>query len=550
MGEFIDRISDVTIERTSRTLTRPGFGTLLLAAYHGLYADRVKTYTALSEMVTDGFTPYDPAYRMAQAVFAQEPSPASVKVGRRALAPTQIVDVTPSSPASASAAETWTLKVDGFSATFTSDATPTLAEVCTGIAAAINGLADVDAIVATGASSLSEQTLTGSTLDGATGDDVMTEPRFITLILSSHANWDLTTAVLSGVDGNGNAVSENLTIPDGGNTTVTSTRRYLRVTSIVIPAQAGTSGTFTVGTRAIVTADGTSGTKVVCTSVAGELHSYELVTTNFAGLTTATTNPGIATDLAAILTADADWYGLALDSNGSAEVQAAAAWVESNKKLMGYTTSDQAHLSTGSVTALAYVLKNAGYLRTFGVFRKEILTADSVATAAWFGKELPKDPGASAWGHKTLAGQSTDSMTDAHRQAIESYNLNHYTLMGDAGITYPGKVAGGEWIDVIRDLDSVRVNLQYDLADLLISVPKIPFTDAGIAQVVSVVRARMQTNVDANIFANDTPFTVTAPRASAVSTTNRQNRILPGVTFGARMAGSILNIQVRGRVAA
>lgn len=550
MGEFIDRISDVTIERTSRTLTRPGFGKMLVAAYHSLYSDRAKTYTALSEMVTDGFTPYDPAYRMAQAAFAQEPSPQSVKVGRRALPFTQVVDVTPNAPVSQSAAETWTLKINGFTATFTSDATPTLAEVCTGLASAINALGDVDAIVATGASALTGQTLTGATLDGAIGDDVMAEPRFVTLVLSSHADWDATTAVLYGVDGNGNAISENLTIPNGGNTTVTSTKRYLRVTSIVIPAQSGTGGTFTVGLRAIVAADGTSGTKVVCTSTQGELNSYELVTGNFAGLTTATTNPGIATDLAAILTADSDWYGLVLDSNGSAEVQAAAAWVESNKKLFGYTTSDQAHLSTGSVTALAYVLKNLGYLRTFGAWRAKIGTADACTAAAWMGEEFPKDPGASSWGHKTLVGQSTDALTDAQRQAIESYNLNHYTLLGDAGVAYPGKVAGGEWIDVIRDLDSVRVNLQYDLADLLLSNDKIPFTDAGIAQVVSIVRARMQASVRGGIFADDTPFTVTAPRASAVSTTNRQNRTLPGVTFGARMAGSILNIQVRGRVAA
>lgn len=550
MGEFIDRISDVTIERTSRTLTRPGFGTMLVAGYHSKWSDRVKTYTALSELTADGFTPDEKVYRDVAAAFAQEPSPQSVKVGRRALPMTQIVDVTPSSPVSASAAETWTMKINGFTVTFTSDATPTLAEVCTGIAAAINALGDVDAIVATGASSTSEQTLTGATLDGATGDDVMAEPRFVTLTLSSHADWDATTAVLSGVDGNGNAITENLSIPNGGNATVTGTKRFLRVTSIVIPVQSGSGGTFTVGLRAIVTADGTSGTKVVCTSTAGELNSYELVTTNFAGMTTATTNPGIATDLAAILAADSDWYGLALDSNSSAEVQAAAAWTESNKKLFGYTTSDQSHLSTGSVTALAYVLKNAGYLRTFGVWRAKIGTADACTAAAWMGEEFPKDPGASSWGHKTLAGQSTDSLTDAQRQAIESYNLNHYTLLGDVGVAYPGKVAGGEWIDVIRDLDSVRVNLAYDLADLLISNDRIPFTDAGISQVVAVVRARMQTSVTAGIFADDTTFTVSAPRASSVSTTNRQNRVLPGVTFGARMAGSILNIQVRGRVAA
>jgi hypothetical protein len=203
MAEFIDRIEDVEISRTSRTITRPGFGTMLVAAYHTRYADRVRTYTDVTEMVTDGFSPYDAAYQQVASAFAQEPSPQSVKLGRRALPFTQVVDVTPSSPVSASAAETWTLKVDGLTATFTSDATPTLAEVCTGLAASVNALGDVDAIVATLASSTSAQTLTGATLDGATGDDSMSTPRFITFTFSSHADWDATSATLAGVGPNG-----------------------------------------------------------------------------------------------------------------------------------------------------------------------------------------------------------------------------------------------------------------------------------------------------------------------------------------------------------
>ena len=554
MASFIDRIADIEITRTSRTLTRPGFGTPLFAAYHALYADRVRSYSDLAGMVTDGFTPYDAAYQMAASAFAQEPSPAAVKIGRRALPFTQVVDVTPSSPVSASAAETWTLKVDGLTATFTSDATPTLAEVCTGIAASINALGVVNAIVATLASTTGIQTLTGATLDGATGDDVMSVPRFITFIFDASADWDATTAVLTGIDGNGVVQTENIAIPNGGATTVTSTGKYLRVTSIVIPAQSGTGGTATVGVRAPVTADGTSGTKVVCTSAAGELHSFELVTSNFAGMTTATTNPGIATDLAAILAADADWYGLALDSNGALETVAAAAWVETAKKLFLAQSSDQAMLSTGSVTVVGYTLSNLGYLRTGLMWRGKIATSDSWAACAWMGLQFAKDPGASTFAHKTLVGQYTDSLSDAQRAAIESYKANHYTLLADAGITFPGKVAGNEWLDIIRDLDFLRVNLQYDIADLLLSNEKIPFTDAGIGQIVACVRARLtrsiSTDTAPNILADDPKPVVSAPRASAVSTANRQARTLPSVTFSARVAGAIHTIDINGRVAA
>lgn len=550
MAEFIDRIEDVEISRSTRTLTRRGFGSLLVLAHHTRFVQRVKTYSDLSEMVTDGFSPYDDEYMQVAAAFAQSPSLGTVKLGRRALAYTQVVNVTPNAPLSGSAAETWTLYIDGLTVTFTSDATPTLAEVCTGLASAVNALADVDAIVATGASSASEQTLTGSTLDGASSNNSLTVPRFITFTFNSHANWDATTAILSGVDGNGVTVQENIAIPDGGNATVTSTGRYLRVTSVYIPAQSGTSGTFTVGTRAVVTASGVSGTLVACTSVAGELHSFELVTRNFSGMTTVTTDPGIATDLAAVAAEDNEWFGLALDSNSSAEVRAAAAWCETAKKFLGYTTSDQAHLSPGSVTALGYLMKALGYLWSWGMWRGKIATADSWSVSALLGKELPKTPGASQFAFKTLAGQLPDALSDAQRQAVEGYNLNHYTLLADAGVTYLGKVAAGEWMDVVRDLAALRVDLQYDIAEAQLANDKITFDDEGIGIIVAKVRARMDLSVESRILAANPKPTVFAPRAVDVPLADRQARRLTGVTFDARMAGAILGIRLRGRVAA
>lgn len=550
MAEFIDRVEDIEISRTSRGVTRRGFASMLILVYHALYVDRVRSYSDLSELTADGFPPDHPAYVQAAAAWAQDPSLPSLKIGRRALPFTQVVDVTPSAPVSSSAAETWTLKVDGLTATFTSDATPTLAEVCTGIAAAINALGDADAIVSAGASSGSEQTLTGSTLDGATGDDSMSAARFITFTFSAHANWDATAATLTGIGPAGESQSESIAIPDGGDATVTSTKRYLRVTSLAIPAQSGTSGTFTVGVRAPVTASGVSGTKVVCTSAAGELHSYETVTANFAGMTTATTDPGVATDLAAVAVADSDWFGLVLDSNGSAEVRAAAAWCETAKKFLGYTTSDQAHLSTGSVTALGYLMKSLGYLYSWGFWRAKIATPDACASAALLGKELPKTPGASHFGAKTLTGQYVDAITDAQRQAIEGYNLNHYTYLGDVGVTYPGKVASGEWMDVVRDLAALRADLQADMADTLISNDKIAFDDDGLGLVATKLRARLQLATDARILATNPKFTLTVPRALDVPLSDRQARRLTGATFEARMAGAILGIRLRGRVAA
>ena len=108
--------------------------------------------------------------------------------------------------------------------------------------------ADADAIIATGASALTAQTVSGASLDGVVGQSEMVPARNLTLTLSSHANWDATTATVTGYDENGEVIQENFLIPDAGAVTVTGVKHFAKVTSIYIPAQAGTSGTFTLGT--------------------------------------------------------------------------------------------------------------------------------------------------------------------------------------------------------------------------------------------------------------------------------------------------------------
>lgn len=110
--------------------------------------------------------------------------------------------------------------------------------------------ADVDAIVTTHATAASDQTLSGADLNGAAGGAVMTPSRKITLVMNSHANWDATTAYIRGLDSSGRWQEEALTIPDGGNATVTTTKGFARVTEVFVPTQSGTAGSYTVGIAA------------------------------------------------------------------------------------------------------------------------------------------------------------------------------------------------------------------------------------------------------------------------------------------------------------
>jgi hypothetical protein len=83
----LDSIVSVSISANSTTVSRQGFGTPLVLAYHTRFADRYRAYTSLAEMAADGFVTYDDAYRMAASAFAQDPTVEQVIVGRLPAAP-------------------------------------------------------------------------------------------------------------------------------------------------------------------------------------------------------------------------------------------------------------------------------------------------------------------------------------------------------------------------------------------------------------------------------------------------------------------------------
>lgn len=109
--------------------------------------------------------------------------------------------------------------------------------------------ASATAIVATGgASAASSQTISGAALNGAVGGNELVPPRNLTITLSSNAHWLATTATVTGLDSEGQVIQEDFRIPASGAVTLTGSMHFARVTSIFVPAQGGTAGTFTVGT--------------------------------------------------------------------------------------------------------------------------------------------------------------------------------------------------------------------------------------------------------------------------------------------------------------
>lgn len=261
-----------------------------------------------------------------------------------------------------------------------------------------------------------------------------------------------------------------------------------------------------------------------------------------------TTDPGIATDLTTVRTAtdgNDDWYCAVLDSFGKAEITAMAAAIEALFKIYVATTFD-ADILTASSSDIASNMQALSYDRTIVCWHETPGKADF--GAGWAGGLLPKDPGSVTWKFKTVSGVAFSTLTPSELAELEGKNCNNYIRKAGVNITQEGKVAGGEFIDIIRGVDFITARLQENIYSRLVNLPKIPFTDPGIAVVENEVRGVMDLGISQGIFAADPEPVVTVPLAADVDTNDKANRLLPDVTFTATLAGAIHFVEVRGTV--
>ena len=540
----------VAITRVSSAVTQQGFSTPCILAYQTRRtSDRVHSYASLSEMTTAGYTPDDTAYKIAAALWSQPNPPAAIKIGRRANAFTKSVRLTPSEANSTA----YTVECEGLEASYTSDSSATVAEICTGLTAAINALADVDAILATGgASSTSLQTLSGASLNGVLGYRALSPSRRITLVLSNHADWDASTAVVTGKDSGGNTITENLSIPNGGNATLTTTKLFARVTSVAIPIQSGSGGTFTVGVAAPWTATDDT-THITLAAPAGLIPSLEITGVGALALEDRTTDPGIAADLAAIRAEDDDWYCALLDSNSSAEILALAAIIEpaTPKKILVAQSADSLCVDADSITDVAYTVADRDYFRTHVLFHPRIATSDSWIAASLVGNALAYTPGSVTWVNRELVGVGSWNPDSADRAGLLAKNGGSIETVAGRKVTFGGKVGGGEWLDIIHGLDWLHARIGERIFGLFASAAdaKIGFTDKGIARVHAELRAQLTeaSAAPSNLLAT---WSTTVPTAASLSSSQRATRVLPNVTFNATVQGAIHAVNVAGTVAA
>lgn len=264
----------------------------------------------------------------------------------------------------------------------------------------------------------------------------------------------------------------------------------------------------------------------------------------------------VADDLTAIMDEDNAWYGLVLTERVKQSQLDAAEWTEANDKLFITATNESDVLNPAVTTDLISTLKNTRYYRTAVLYHTNAAT--EYPDAAWAGRVFTIKPGGETWALKQLASVTPSPLTGTQKQTIVNKGGNTFEFyQTQIALTNPGKVAAGEWIDVIRFRDWLKDVIQTNLVQMMINRDKVPYTDAGIQLCVNNLRKSLQEGqnsggiapdeLDANN--NTVPgFVITYPRSIELSANVKASRVL-SLGFTARLAGAIHVAEITGALA-
>jgi hypothetical protein len=132
----ISDVANIVISLQTAQAIAAGFGIPLVLGAHTHNTDRVRFYSSTDGMVSDGFANTEPEYKFVASMLSQNPSPASICVGRRANRPTMRWAITPVAVSNA----TYSLKVNGTQVNYTAGASPTVSSINLGLKALIDAL--------------------------------------------------------------------------------------------------------------------------------------------------------------------------------------------------------------------------------------------------------------------------------------------------------------------------------------------------------------------------------------------------------------------------
>jgi hypothetical protein len=188
-------------------------------------------------------------------------------------------------------------------------------------------------------------------------------------------------------------------------------------------------------------------------------------------------------------------YGVMFASSNVVDADhiAVAAYVEGAGRphIYGLTSQASAALDPTSTTDIGYVLKAAGYKRSFVQYS----SSSAYAVASMFGRILTTDFTANnstiTLMYKQEPGVTAETLTTTQANALDAKRYNYFAAFSNStAIIVNGMMAGDAYVDEMVGLDWFANRVQTDVYNLLYtSATKIPQTDAGNHQIANTIEA-------------------------------------------------------------
>lgn len=298
------------------------------------------------------------------------------------------------------------------------------------------------------------------------------------------------------------------------------------------------------------TASGSASPVTVVADTAGAFFSIEITNRQLMSVVVDHADPGIATDLAAILAEDPAFDLVIPTQASTAMIAAGGAWALANTRLYLFDTSDSAAVTAaqgGSVDDPIEAIQVVGNRLASGWYSPDPSAMLAAATAA---KVLPLDAGSETWAFKPLDGVAPVALTEGEFQNLKNKYGNTYVAFGAGGsvkITWDGHTASGSYLDLQRGLLWFISLIQTDVFNFFVAASaagKVGFDAEGRAALQGTYRSSCKKGVARKFVAPD-EFTVTMLQLADVPDADRQNRHYPDTVINFRALGAMHSADVQ-----
>lgn len=238
------------------------------------------------------------------------------------------------------------------------------------------------------------------------------------------------------------------------------------------------------------------------------------------------------------------------------------------RQLIVVTESTTAATAVSSIMAAVETLDNKIYfadletddttqLSVSNINRTVLFYCDAASdcpspAAALVGATAGKKAGSFTYKNLILKGLQGQNLTETELRAIHSKGgITFVTKAGD-NVTSEGKVAGGEYIDIIDSKDYIIQNIVYQTQKTLNAAEKVPYDNNGIALLenvcVNVMREAYNNGIIATNADGTAAYAVSYAAREDTEASDRAARKYVGGKFAFALAGAIHEAEIVGEI--